>query len=650
MDPNFVARSLFLSSYRQTFDHVPYEWQVVVGVHLLLMHRKTRKFKTVFLCRPTGGGKSNCRDAIAVASPGVTINVAPLLALNADQVVKFNSRRKTTGAVAIFWDDLSLPKRIKMQTEILQCADTASYILHCSPQLIANNTDVQLFIQRLVDRRLLRLVCVDKAHLFVKFGLFFRTEFLMLKKYVFSPIRVRGNLICPVLVMTATASTRMLGYFELMTSLNIDYHSDVFWPDTRGMLSFHNGLYYPRQKLLYICHSQAIRVFKDGLKQVGNAPTNLLPINQRQGKFLYLLNGRLPVLRSSVNIKCFFDVHNLDGDILHIIGTMRREEKFHRTSLFLNPQMIPASDRGDFNAIGCSITRDLGSAGWDDEYLMLAFSGDMPPNLMSISQEKGRTGRCSLEANRLRNDVYIAVFGLDDYMYLVQRVFNPDKIDVLGKRRLSELGITLVIHQQNQMEDLKEVLYFFLFPGMCQHVLLAKKCANPFLNEEHSHTDIPPCLNRCQYCIDKGRLPASFELFTRAGTVVVLSSLVRDVRVDKRVNGKKGGFIKAIIDYPNCRKLIWDSDSAKKPEQAMVKRLLFVLVGVGILDFSHIIVDVDRPATLPSISGVPTPIVEPKKEVHLYVKMNETFIETNGRVIPIKSIYDDRLWNKIRTK
>jgi superfamily II DNA helicase RecQ len=43
----------------------------------------------ILLSQPTGGGKSMVCDAYACSAPGVTLNFAPLLSLNADQNEKF---------------------------------------------------------------------------------------------------------------------------------------------------------------------------------------------------------------------------------------------------------------------------------------------------------------------------------------------------------------------------------------------------------------------------------------------------------------------------------------------------------------------------------------------------------------------------------
>jgi hypothetical protein len=56
----------------------------------------------------------------------------------------------------------------------------------------------------------------------------------------------------------------------------------------------------------------------------------------------------------------------IDKDVILIVGTQSREQKFHQTTLFLNPSSTYQSTNLSFDARGCFTTRAMGSAGWDD--------------------------------------------------------------------------------------------------------------------------------------------------------------------------------------------------------------------------------------------------------------------------------------------
>jgi superfamily II DNA helicase RecQ len=61
---------------------------------------------------------------------------------------------------------------------------------------------------------------VDELHLFTKFGMHFRSEFLALKPLVFNRLKdTATTTYCPVLVMTATCTKLVVNQFEQMTGI-----------------------------------------------------------------------------------------------------------------------------------------------------------------------------------------------------------------------------------------------------------------------------------------------------------------------------------------------------------------------------------------------------------------------------------------------
>ena len=63
-----------------------------------------------------------------------------------------------------------------------------SYIIFCSPQLITTSAIVLNIFRDHLKKKILNLVVVDEAHLFVQFGLYFRNELLLLKDSVFKEL------------------------------------------------------------------------------------------------------------------------------------------------------------------------------------------------------------------------------------------------------------------------------------------------------------------------------------------------------------------------------------------------------------------------------------------------------------------------------
>jgi superfamily II DNA helicase RecQ len=96
-----LCRHLARLSMINGFEKAPYPWQENVISHLNKMtcHPSRGGFEEpspVFLCHPTGGGKSLVHDTFAVAQGGVTWCILPLLSLAPDQVTKINAGSNTT--------------------------------------------------------------------------------------------------------------------------------------------------------------------------------------------------------------------------------------------------------------------------------------------------------------------------------------------------------------------------------------------------------------------------------------------------------------------------------------------------------------------------------------------------------------------------
>ena len=83
----------------------------------------------------------------------------------------------------------------------------------------------------LINRRVLKLVCVDEIHLFVMFGLTFRKEFTLLKASFFRHLIDNSNTVdntngcyclkVPLLLMTATFNRELISLLEQMIGIKI---------------------------------------------------------------------------------------------------------------------------------------------------------------------------------------------------------------------------------------------------------------------------------------------------------------------------------------------------------------------------------------------------------------------------------------------
>jgi superfamily II DNA helicase RecQ len=98
----------------------------------------------VFLCQPTGGGKSLVRDTFTVTQGGITLCITPLLLLSADQKSKINSKtsQNDNSVLTIHIDEFptdSQQSGISKWLEALSCQSALTVIVLCSPQAFSNH-------------------------------------------------------------------------------------------------------------------------------------------------------------------------------------------------------------------------------------------------------------------------------------------------------------------------------------------------------------------------------------------------------------------------------------------------------------------------------------------------------------------------------
>ncbi len=156
--------------------------------------RSTLAGRDVFALLPTGGGKSLCFQLPALARPGLTVVISPLIALMKDQV----DQLQANGVPATFLNSSIGEEERKARWRGLNAREYR--LLYLSPErLMAGEGSILDSLVRWGTER----VAVDEAHCISEWGHDFRPEYRQL-----ATLRDRLSEV-PFMALTATATTRV---------------------------------------------------------------------------------------------------------------------------------------------------------------------------------------------------------------------------------------------------------------------------------------------------------------------------------------------------------------------------------------------------------------------------------------------------------
>jgi ATP-dependent DNA helicase RecQ len=190
----------------------------------------------VLAVMPTGSGKSLCYQLPAVARPGLTLVVSPLIALMRDQVRALNAAGVAAGSLN------SSNKPVENERVMALLHRRELHLLYVAPERLARPDTVELLAESNVT-----MMAIDEAHCVSQWGHDFRPEYLTLGSLA---RQIGGRVQTLALTATADAPTRNDIVGKLFAGPPRVFVRSFDRPNLR--LAFRPKENYSRQVLAYV--------------------------------------------------------------------------------------------------------------------------------------------------------------------------------------------------------------------------------------------------------------------------------------------------------------------------------------------------------------------------------------------------------------
>ena len=563
-----------------TWNRTPRDFQNEAIPRLLMMRCIPNTPSAMLLVQGTGGGKSAVPQTVGAVTRGVTLIIENTLSLSADQHAKINKANITHGPIKAFHLDSIRTKRNQDKLSNLLKhipSDTdATIFIFSSPEFLLKEPWKQT-IDSLIERGLLRLICIDEVHQFVMFGCTFRPEFALLKESLMKKIAIPNDnaahlsiqLKISLLLMTATFNTELLTILQSMIGIRIT-PSMYLWSGREDM----------QRRTVRI----SISTSSHYLKSIKLILSDLLSSNPDKKAIIYTNTATKAEsikeeIDSWLNLTSFFD-----GDTIMINGEIESEVKLMSATTFTSESNNrPNRDNETvFNPRVLIATSSCIGAGLDSSSVYSVIRIGYPTSVLDMIQEMGRCGRNRSNNGENPSDDFYLFLTMHDFIYLNKRLYDVD-VDT------TQDNITRVIDYNTQIElqrkNLLKIIHLIYLNKQCWHTFLENEAGSPL---QPPSSDTLPCNRACPFCLKETRdyiMPVN-----RLG----LSKFLANTFINTSgLDLSPLNIVKLLHDFDNVGQVIYQRKrSGSAPETKYLQSTLLQLIASGMIVLK---MSVDKP-------------------------------------------------------